>query len=143
MIKKREDENQVVEVVFPNGGKTYSYIGSGNLRTGKKIDHAPVNHHKSGKPYTAPVTVVATHNIVGAEVGDKFGVSNGKIHSIRTGLKYLPGTKEYNSDRQIDVISGSPKVSEYMSEFETSRNRLLNSVSVNDNATARNRLLEV
>lgn len=136
--------NQVVEVVFPGGKKTYSYIGSGNLRTGQHIDNAPVNHYMSGKPYTAPVTVVATHNVVGAKVGDNIGVSNNQVHSIRTGLKYLPGAKEYNEDRSIDVMKNTPKVSEYMSEFEIGRNRILNSISKNkDMAAAKARLLGV
>ena len=113
-----KDTNQVVEVEFPKGGKRYSYIGSGNLRAGQKVDKAPVNHAISGKPYTAPVTVVATHNIVGAQVGDKVGVTEGRVKSIPTGLKYLPGTKEYQRDSEINVKGKKMQVSDYMSEFD-------------------------
>ena len=113
-----KEANQVVEVEFPNGGKRYSYIGGGNLRTGQKVDKAPVHHVKSGKPYTAPVTVVATHNVVGAQVGDKIGVSNGKVKTIPTGLKYLPGAKEYQRDSEININGKKMPVSNYMSEFD-------------------------
>ena len=96
-IKERKDmakdTNQVVEVVFPSGGKNYSYIGNGNLRVGQKISNAPVNHYKTGTPYTAPVEVVATHEVVGAEVGKNIGVSNGMVHTIPKPLKYLAGAR--------------------------------------------------
>lgn len=144
-MARKEDEKQVVEVVFPGGGKTYSYIGDGNLRTGQEIRNAPVNHYKSGTPYTAPVTVVATHNVVGANVGDHIGVSNGQVHSIRTGLKYLPSNKAFNEDRSIPDIDGNPSTLEYMSPFsETARQRLMffkNTNSDFEKQTARDQLL--
>lgn len=143
--KFMKNEQQVVEVVFPNGKKTYSYIGDGNLRTGQHIDNAPVNHYKTGTPYTAPVTVVATHNVFGAEVGDHIGVSGGQVHSIKTGLKFLPSNKAFNEDRNIPEIKGDPSTLEYMSPFsETARQRLMNFKDTNSDfnkQTARNQLL--
>jgi len=138
----REDTKQVVEVEFPGGGKTYSYIGSGNLRVGQKINNAPVNHYRSGKPYTAPVTVVATHQVAGVEVGDTKGVSNGRVHSIPTGLKYLPGAREYQQDRTIDIRGEEMNVSEYMSEFSSDAAQRLLSRNTNvDTSRATQRLL--
>ena len=135
-----KDTNQVVEVVFPSGGKTYSYIGSGNLRVGQKISNAPVNHYKTGTPYTAPVTVVATHEVVGAEVGKKIGVSGGQVHSISKPLKYLPGTRQQQQNSVIDVGGKEMTVSQYLSPFEA-RDRLLSYNGTKDTSTARNQLL--
>lgn len=123
-----QDSNQVVEVQFPNGGKNYSYIGSGNLRTGQQVKNAPVNHYKSGKPYTAPVTVVATHNIAGAKIGDKLGVENGNVKSISTGLKYLPGAKE--GSNQIDINGEKMTVNDYMQPFKQDKMQRLNTFGV-------------
>ena len=111
--------NQVVEVKFPGGGKNYSYVGSGNLRTGQEVTHAPVTHHKSGKNYTVPkpVRVVATHRIAGAQVGDQVGVSNGRVKRIPTGLKYLPGVKDQQLNRDINIRGKKMRVSDYMKSF--------------------------
>lgn len=139
---QKQNMNQVVEVEFPSGDKTYSYIGSGNLRVGQKINNAPVNHFKSGKAYTAPVTVVATHKIAGAEVGDKKAVTDGRVHSIRTGLKYLPGTKEQMQNREINIRGEKIKVSKYMSEFQSpAEQRLLSRNTRTDISQAEQRLL--
>lgn len=124
---KNINTNQVVEVQFPSGGKNYSYIGSGNLRTGQNIKDAPVTHPKSGKNYIAHnVKVVATHNVAGAEVGDKVGVSNGNIKTIPTGLKYLPGNREYNQNRDIDIKGKKMTVNDYMDNFSGNRMQKLN-----------------
>ena len=133
--------NQIVEVLFPSGGRTYSYIGSGNLRVGQEIRNAPVNHYISGKPYTAPVRVVATHRVVDAEIGDRLAVTNGKVHTIRTGLKYLPGAKELQQDRQISINGKPTKLSNYMSNFFNARQRLIEGNQPKDSSQARNRLL--
>ena len=139
---KKENRNQVVEVVFPSSNKTYSYIGSGNLRVGQQINNAPVNHYISKKPYTAPVQVVATHSVEGAEVGDKIGVTNGKVHTIGVGLKYLPGAREQQIDNEINIGGETMKVSDYMSTFQSQpRQRLLNQNTQNNLTQARNRLL--
>lgn len=124
----QKDTNQVVEVEFQSGGKRYSYLGSGNLRTGQQINKAPVNHYISNKPYTAPVKVVATHNVYGAQVGEKLGVTNGNVHKIPTGLKYLPGTKELNEDRQVDIAGQKMSASDYMSRFDRSKMQKLNTM---------------
>lgn len=123
-----QQSNQVVEVQFPNGGKNYSYIGGGNLRTGQEIKNAPVTHPLSGKNYTVPkgVKVVATHNVVGAQVGDKKGVVNGSVTSIPVGLKYLPGAREQQQDREIDIKGEKMKVSDYMSQFKNVKLQKLN-----------------
>lgn len=135
-----KDTNQVVEVVFPSGGKTYSYIGNGNLRVGQKISNAPVNHYKTGTPYTAPVEVVATHDVVGAEVGKNIGVSNGMVHTIPKPLKYLAGAREQQRNPLIDIGGRDMTVSQYMSPFE-GRDRLLSYNTNKDTSMARNRLL--
>lgn len=137
-----KDTEQVVEVVFPGSNKTYSYIGSGNLRAGQHIDNAPVNHYLSGKSYTAPVDVVATHNVYGAKVGDKVGVSNGVVHSIPKPLKALPGNKELQLNKTLDIGGEKIKSADYMDKFIKQRQRLLGG---NQNTTnidlARQRLL--
>ena len=138
--------NQVVEVKFPSGEKTYSYIGNGNLRVGQQIGNAPVNHHISGKAYTSPVKVVATHQLVGAEVGDKKGITNGKVHSIGTGLKYLPGTREQQQNRQIDIGGEKVSVSDYMSNYQSASEKRIISRGSSFNADttkAEQRLLGV
>ena len=138
------DKQQVVEVEFPSGGKTYSYIGDGNLRVGQKIPNAPVNHYKTNTPYTAPVTVVATHEVYGAEVGDRIGVSNGVVHSIPKPLKYLAGVRQQQRDPEINIGGEEMTVSQYMSQFESPRDRLLSSYGTAvDNTMARNQLLGV
>lgn len=137
-----KDTEQVVEVVFPGSNKTYSYIGSGNLRAGQHIENVPVNHYKSGKSYTAPVDVVATHNVYGVKVGDKVGVSNGVVHSIPKPLKALPGNKELQLSKTLDIGGEKIKSSDYMDKFMKQRQRLLGG---NQNTTnidlARQRLL--
>ena len=119
VLGEEQNTNQVVEVKFPDGKKNYSYIGSGNLRTGQEVRNAPVTHYRSGKNYVVktPVKVVATHKLVGANVGDKVGVSNGKVKTIPVGLKYLPGAKEQNEDREIEIKKEKMKVSDYMKDF--------------------------
>lgn len=119
MGQPQPQENQIVEVQFPNGGKNYSYVGSGNLRTGQEVPNAPVTHRISGKNYTVPkpVKVVATHKVVGAQVGDKKGVVGGSVTSIPTGLKYLPGAREQQQNRDIEIRGEKMKVSDYMSQF--------------------------
>ncbi len=123
-------DNQVVEVQFPNGKKNYSYVGSGNLRTGQEIKNAPVTHHISGKNYTVPkpVRVVATHRIAGAQVGDKKGVVNGNVSVIPVGLKYLPGAREQQQDREINIRGEKIKVSDYMSQFKNGKMQKLNTL---------------
>lgn len=121
-VQKRNDFNdttQVVEVQFPEGKKNYSYIGSGNLRKGQEVKNAPVTHYISGKDYVCrePVKVVATHSIVGAQIGDKKGVRNGSVTTIPTGLKFLPSVKEQQQDREVDLSGQKMKVSNYMAKF--------------------------
>lgn len=136
-----KDTRQVVEVVFPGSNKTYSYVGGGNLRVGQTINNAPVNHYKTGTPYTAPVEIVATHNLYGVNVGDKIGVSNGMVHSIPKPLKYLPSNKDVLQDREIDIDGKETTTYKYMQPFD-SRERLLNYKTQNSNkSTARKRLL--
>lgn len=124
----QQNTNQVVEVQFPDGKKNYSYIGSGSLRKGQEIPNAPVTNKYSGKNYVVPkpVKVVATHNIVNAQVGDKKGVTGGKVHSIPTGLKYLPGAKEQQQNREIDIRGEKMKVADYMSQFQQNKMQKLN-----------------
>lgn len=124
-----QDSNQVVEVQFPSGGKNYSYIGSGNLRAGQTVREAPVTHPVSKRDYVAKnVKVVATHNVAGAKAGDKVGVTNGTVHSIPTGLKVLPGAKDYGRDSTFDVGGSKMTANEYMSHFrEGGRMQKLNS----------------
>lgn len=111
--------NQVVEVQFPEGKKNYSYIGSGNLRTGQSVPNAPVTHYISGKNYVCkkPVKVVATHSVQGAQVGDKIGVFNGSVKKIPVGLKYLPGAKEQEQNRKIKIKDKKMTVYDYMKNF--------------------------
>lgn len=120
-LPQQKDTNQVVEVQFPDGGKNYSYIGSGNLRTGQTVPNAPFTHYISGKNCTNKkgVKVVATHNLAGAQVGDKLGVGGGKVKTISTGLKYLPGAKEAEQNRQIDLRGQKMSVSDYMKDFQS------------------------
>ena len=140
--KSKKDANQVVEVQFPGGGKTYSYVGSGNLRVGQEVKNAPVTHYISGKNYTAPVKIVATHNVVGAEVGDKIGVSNGSVKTIPTGLKYLPGTREQMRNDDVSINGVSTKVNDYMSQFQQEAyNRISSRAPSVDTSIARARLL--
>ena len=143
-MKQQNAAKQVVEVVYKNGTKTYSYIGSGNLRAGQQVSNAPVNHYISGKAYTTPVTVVATHNIEGVNVGDKVGVSNGQVHSIPTGLKFLPGNRELQQDRPVDISGQEMSTSEYMEPFlnrSPAEQRLLAKNITIDNSKAQTRLL--
>lgn len=141
-LQQDKNSNQVVEVQFPGGGKTYSYVGSGNLRVGQEVKNAPVTHYISGKNYTAPVKIVATHNVVGANVGDKMGVSDGKVHTIRTGLKYLPGAREQIQNRTINIAGEKMNVSDYMSSFEQKvSNRFSERLPTKDTKLATARLL--
>lgn len=135
------EKKQVVEVVFPGSNKTYSYVGSGGLRVGQTIQNAPVNHYISGKPYTAPVEVVATHNLYGVNVGDHIGVTNGRVHSIPKPLKYLPSNKDVLQDREVDIDGREMTTDQYMQPFE-SKNRLLNyKTQKSNNLVAKQRLL--
>lgn len=112
--------SQVVEVKYPNskpGAKTYSYIGSGNLRKDQQVD-APVTNKYSGKNHTVPrSTIVATHKIAGAQVGDNVGVTGNKVHSIPTGLKYLAGNAETQRNDTINIRGEKTTVGDYMSQF--------------------------
>lgn len=141
-----KDTKQVVEVVFPSGGKTYSYIGSGDLRVGQEISNAPVNHYRTNTPYSAPVKVVATHNVYGVNVGDRVGVSNGVVHSIPKPLKYLPGNKALTLDRTIDINGRETTTQDYMQPYkpDMARERLVSAFNTKkDNTIARNQLLGV
>lgn len=114
-----EVKNQVVEVQFPDNSKRYSYIGSGNLRKGQEVPNAPFTHYRAKKDLVCkkPVKVVATHNIQGAQVGDKVGVSNGKVKRIPVGLKYLPGAKEQEQNKEIKIKDKKMTVYDYMKNF--------------------------
>lgn len=138
-----KDTEQIVEVVFPGGGKKYSYLGDGNLRTGQQINNAPVNHAKSGKPYTAPVVVVGTHNIYGVKVGDRVGVSDGVVTSIPKPLKFLPGNRVLGLDRTANIGGQEIQPKQYMKPFMAQRQRLLDYNVPTDTTEARNRLLGV
>lgn len=118
-VAQQKNTNQVVEVQFPDGGKSYSYIGSGNLRTGQQVPNAPFTHYISGKNCINKrgVRIVATHNIVGANIGDRLGVGGGTVKTIPTGLKYLPGAKEAEQNRQI--LGQKMTVSDYMKDFQS------------------------
>lgn len=86
--------------------------------------------------------MVATHSVEGAEVGDKIGVTNGKVHTIGVGLKYLPGAREQQIDNEINIGGETMKVSDYMSTFQSQpRQRLLSQNTQNNLTQARNRLL--
>lgn len=145
MARKKvgEGNSQVVEVRYGDNiqGKTYSYVGGGNLRTGQVINNAPVTHPGSGKNYTTKAVVVATHNVAGAQVGDTVGVENGRVRSIPKPLKYLAGDKELLQDREIEGMEGTT-TSQYIGQFSgtTATDRLGRYISTPNTAEASSRL---
>lgn len=137
-------KTQVVEVVYGDGlksSKTYSYVGNGNLRTGQHIANAPVNHYKTGTPFSAPVTVVATHRVEGVKVGDFIGVTGNSVHTIGKPLKYLPSNKALKNDDYVAQLGGE-QTQAYMQQFNP-REQLLSGRAVTDTTQARNQLLGV
>lgn len=147
MARKKVDNgnSQVVEVRYGDGlqntGKTYSYVGSGNLRAGQVINNAPVTHPESGKNYTTKAVVVATHDVYGANVGDTVGVENGKVTAIPKPLKYLAGDKELLQNREIAGMEGTT-TSQYIGQFtgQSAQDRLGRYIKTVDNTEARTRL---
>ena len=142
--RQNPDTNQVVEVRYgdKNNGKTYSYVGSGNLRAGQVVNNAPVTHPVSGKNYVTKAVVVATHNVYGANVGDMKGVQNGMVTSIPKPLKYLVGDKELLQNRELTAFDDGTTANEYLSQYTNAsiQDRLGRFISQNDNAEAIARL---
>lgn len=146
MARKKVDNNssQVVEVRYGDGldgGKTYSYVGGGNLRAGQVINNAPVTHPATGKNYTTKAVVVATHEVYGANVGDTVGVQNGRVTSIPKPLKYLAGDRELLQNREIAGMEGTT-TSQYIGQFnnESAQDRLGRYIKTSDNTEASRRL---
>lgn len=145
-VGQDDGKRQVVEVRYGDNltnGKTYSYVGGGNLRSGQVINNAPVTHPQSGKNYTTKATVVATHSVYGAEVGENIGVQNGMVTTIPKPLKYLPGDKELLQDREIEGLDGTT-ASEYISQFNgaSAQDRLGRFIGTPDTNTAKMRLIQ-
>ena len=137
---------QIVEVRYGDNtatGKTYSYLGGGNLRSGQVVNNAPVTHPQSGKNYTTKAIVVATHSVYGAQVGDNTGVQNGVVTTIPKPLKYLPGDKELLQDREVSELGGKT-AGEYMSQFNgaTMQDRLGRFIGKSDTSSAKARLIQ-
>ncbi len=127
-------------------GKTYSYWGSDNYRTGQNVV-APVTHWKTGRTYNTMFTIMRTSGADGKVAENEAQ----RLSQSGIRLKFIQGTDVFAKDENGDpLLRNSTK---YGSKAEWARDsnarydaelsaRLLGGRTQTDNTQAKQRLLE-